>query len=852
MAGKVIVVFLTLSALLFGMEVVSSITGLTNCQGFVPNGNAAYILDRFSVIAVDITDPANPVLVDTLEFSTYVLSLAVYGNRGFLGVGSEVRILDLSDPLHPTNIGGVSVGSTSDQAKGVAYSNGYLYVAATNYFKIYQYNPPATLTSVYSASRAATTVSAMSNKCAVGGSLGVGATYTLYDVSAPSSPAPLGGASTPGFVVDIDLTLNRVYIADGASAGSSVGNVFLYLWGNPSAVAGTFHPDSGSCRHGQPHQLQYVVANGRQGFYLLNWTEPSSPILLDRYSLSAGNEATNVFVQYPYIFASIRSAVYILHSSFLADTGATEDITPPSVSRVYANGFTSWEDFRVGLVIVDDISGVNWSTVSLNITIRRGAGTTSFTVPYSDMTHSGDTLWWQPSTSWLACDTLVYSVSGVADMAGNISGTVTGVIIFDFAEPQIQFSFEPNETLLSLSNLSFRICDFCGTTGQGSGVNIISLNINLDGEHSITPDSTVPLFDGCFDVFLSLSGIPSGNHTLQVSISDNIGLGTPNVLNVSHPFYYDTLSADHTPPTVTPFPGDGFTGCTGQPVGFTVKDPSGVDWSTLEMTIDIRRGTGSTHIDYSPSDTQFAIIGDTMIMWTPVSPFLACDTIIYQLVNIADLAGNSGATGNGRLIVDLQAPVITEPETTITITIPAGQTLVEQFTLCDFCGDGNIGAGINTATINLNFPSGISHADSSVSDNCVRVHFTIPSVPLGANQLLVSACDNASCASNCMNGIPFVIVGSEKVESEPSKQGISLIAYPNPFNNTLEVSLSLPEAENGKLLIINASGRNVATIFEGKTQKLNLAWNTEKFPAGIYFIKWNGKTTLTRQVIFSP
>lgn len=632
---KIVVALIVSFGLLFGMNLVSSITGFTNCQGFVPNGNAAYILDRFSIISVDITDPENPVLVDTLEFSTYVLSLAIHGNIGFLGVGSEIRILDLSDPFHPANIGGISVGTTSDQVRGVAYSNSYVYVAATNYFKIYQYIPPSTLMNVYSTSRAASAVSATGNRCAVGGSLGAGATYTLYNVSTPSSPTPLGGASTPGFVVDIDLVPNRVYIADGAAAGSSVGNVFLYSWSNPSAVAGTFHPDSGTCRHGQPHQLQYIVANGRQGFYLLNWSNPSSPIILDRYPLTGANEATNVFVQYPYIFGSVRNEVYILHSSFLADTSATEDINPPTVARLYPNGYCSWPDFGVCFVITDDISGVNWSSVFLDVTIRRGVGTTSFVVPYSEMTRSGDTVWWQPPTPWQSCDTLVYSISNVADMAGNTSGTVNGVVVFDFEPPQIEWAFD-YDTLSPRIYPSFRICDLCGPNGQGSGVNIMTLTINLDGEHPIVPDSVVPLENGCFDVFFSLAGTSQGNHTVEVTVSDNIGIGPPNIVDSLYMFYYDTSTGDY----------------------------------------------------------------------------------IHQ-----------------------------------------------------------------------------------------------------------------------------------NIQSKPKAL---LFANPNPFNNAVEISLSLPDADNGKLVVIDASGRIIATIFEGTTQQLNLVYKLEYAPAGLYLIKWDGKFELTKPVIFTP
>jgi len=63
--------------------------------------------------------------------------------------------------------------------------------------------------------------------------------------------------------------------------------------------------------------------------------------------------------------------------------------------------------------------------------------------------------------------------------------------------------------------------------------------------------------------------------------------------------------------------------------------------------------------------------------------------------------------------------------------------------------------------------------------------------------------------------------------------------YPNPFNATTTLTFSLPEASDVRLSVFDLSGREVASLENGKLEAGNhsATWNAEGFTSGIYFVK---------------
>ena len=85
-------------------------------------------------------------------------------------------------------------------------------------------------------------------------------------------------------------------------------------------------------------------------------------------------------------------------------------------------------------------------------------------------------------------------------------------------------------------------------------------------------------------------------------------------------------------------------------------------------------------------------------------------------------------------------------------------------------------------------------------------------------------------------GLP-VLNSTIEANSFPDNFEISSI-YPNPFNSTIKIELSMNSNNMvAELYIINVRGQKIETIFNGKLEngKHNFHWNSGANPSGIYF-----------------
>lgn len=89
-------------------------------------------------------------------------------------------------------------------------------------------------------------------------------------------------------------------------------------------------------------------------------------------------------------------------------------------------------------------------------------------------------------------------------------------------------------------------------------------------------------------------------------------------------------------------------------------------------------------------------------------------------------------------------------------------------------------------------------------------------------------------------------------EPAPIPQSISLTAYPNPFNATVQIEYELPHAGEVELSIHNTLGQQVATLFNGRatagTHSLN--WSPAA-ASGIYFVNLqSGAFATSRKILY--
>ena len=134
----------------------------------------------------------------------------------------------------------------------------------------------------------------------------------------------------------------------------------------------------------------------------------------------------------------------------------------------------------------------------------------------------------------------------------------------------------------------------------------------------------------------------------------------------------------------------------------------------------------------------------------------------------------------------------------------------------------------------------------------------------GSYPTMVYAADNFNFSKSVTdNGTPIVkdwnnwgesfddiITGS--MANLPDEYAV-ISAYPNPFNNVVELSYTLPESGEASLQVYNISGELVSTIFAGfrTSGSFNVSWNASDFSSGVYLIvlNTNGRTAIQKAIL---
>ncbi len=66
-----------------------------------------------------------------------------------------------------------------------------------------------------------------------------------------------------------------------------------------------------------------------------------------------------------------------------------------------------------------------------------------------------------------------------------------------------------------------------------------------------------------------------------------------------------------------------------------------------------------------------------------------------------------------------------------------------------------------------------------------------------------------------------------------------MCAYPNPFNPSTTVSVSVDNATNATIMAYDISGRSVGVVFDGvlNAGMTSVTWNASDLSSGVYILK---------------
>lgn len=232
---------------------------------------------------------------------------------------------------------------------------------------------------------------------------------------------------------------------------------------------------------------------------------------------------------------------------------------------------------------------------------------------------------------------------------------------------------------------------------------------------------------------------------------------------------------------------------------------------------------------------------------------------------IADNLDPTGGTSSGSCTVTLQNCIVRN--NTATGTGPqfyvrgTGAQVVATYSNIDLTGQSAphaiSGAGtgnIDTDPLFLNIASGAGvDGNWMTSDDGLQLQNLSPSIDTGDNTGVAST----DILSNNRIFNAIVDMGAYEFDSstldiEDNRLNLGIILYPNPTNNTVNLTFNTSEADIISLLLYDMNGRRIKTLTtkQKTTGKFNYKIDVSQQQAGVYFLKLHTtKSTYIRKII---
>ncbi len=254
---------------------VGQIGGIT--QAVAIDGNTAYAGIGLKLSLLNVTNPANPVLLGFSQpFADSVQDIAVAGSRAYVAAGGAgIGIVDVTDTAHP-NILGTWV--SSGYAEGIAVSGTTVYLADGPYgLRVIDASNPSNPIETGSAFtfNYAFDVAVSGNYAylAAGGS-----GLLIANIADPSHPVEVGRQETHGYAYGVAVSGSTAYIAD---AWEGVQVVDISNPANPTLQGNTATP--GWALSVAVSGTTLYVGDGGDGLRVLNVSKPTAPYEVGAY-----------------------------------------------------------------------------------------------------------------------------------------------------------------------------------------------------------------------------------------------------------------------------------------------------------------------------------------------------------------------------------------------------------------------------------------------------------------------------------------------------------------------------------------------------------------------------------------
>ncbi len=273
-------------------------------------GNRAYVGDQGTgakrgLRILDVSDPTHPVQLGFLRMSARIYAVQVVGNLAYLadpgnddGDGGGLRVVDVSDPTRPTLAGGIT---TDAGASDVQVAGSMAYVAHGGSLRVYDVGNPANpvpMGRLDMPAGGAWNVRVVGNHAYIGEGLGL----AVVDVSNPASPVRVGRAGTFDYIDGLEVVGSHAYLVSAVGNGGYLEVVDVSQPDRPVTV-GHLALTSNAAQVRVVDNTAYVTAwNG--GLQVVDVTNPAVPMLLGSIATLDSAAAVDVAGNLAYVAAA--------------------------------------------------------------------------------------------------------------------------------------------------------------------------------------------------------------------------------------------------------------------------------------------------------------------------------------------------------------------------------------------------------------------------------------------------------------------------------------------------------------------------------------------------------------------
>jgi len=327
---------------------------------------------------VDVSDPASLAITGSVDTPDFAQGVFVSGDRVFIGDGGTgLQIIDISDPTRPALSG---LLDTPGSAQGVFVSGEHAFVTDGTGFQVIQvFGILAPSLVSASTPQGAASVTVSGNRAYVAGELeGV----QVFDITDPASLSLIGSVEMPGRARGLDVSGDHAYVGCDFE-GLQVVNIADPT--NPTLAGSLDTPGrAGAVIVSGDHAY---VANGESGLQVINIADPTSPSLAGSLDTPGSAEHLSLSGNYAYV-ADLGSGIQVIDvSDPSSPTFAGSFATSGSARRVTVSGNHAYVAvFSSGLQILDVSDPTNPSLVGA----IDSPGTTSRPYVSGDHAYVGD------------------------------------------------------------------------------------------------------------------------------------------------------------------------------------------------------------------------------------------------------------------------------------------------------------------------------------------------------------------------------------------------------------------------------------------------------------------------------